>query len=63
MEYRHTVDGEFNEYTIGFLDNVQVFLFGCVTYEYMAGCMPTEQAKTDEPLIAGKMNELQKVIV
>ena len=59
----HNVDGEFNEYAGAFLDSVDTLLFGRVTYELMAGYWPTANATTDDPIIAGKMNSLQKVVV
>jgi dihydrofolate reductase len=58
----HLVDGEFNDYAAELLDSVDTLLFGRVTYQLMAGYWPSEQALTDDPVIATKMNSLQKVI-
>lgn len=59
----HNVDDEFNEYAGDFLDSLDTLLFGRITYELMANYWPGEIATTDDPVIAGKMNNLQKVVV
>lgn len=58
----HLVDGEFNDYAAELLDSVDTLLFGRVTYELMASYWPTAAAMTDDPVIAAKMNSLQKVV-
>jgi dihydrofolate reductase len=58
----HRVDGEFNDYAAELLDSVDTLLFGRVTYELMASYWPTAAALTDDPVIAAKMNSLQKVV-
>lgn len=58
----HNVDEEFNEYAIDLLDNVDVLLFGRVTYELMANYWPTLSATTDDPIVASKMNSLPKIV-
>jgi len=58
----HNVDNEFNEYAAGFLETVDTLIFGRVTYELMAGYWPSVTAKTDDPLIAAKMNSLSKIV-
>ena len=57
----HTVDAEFNEMAIAFLDSVDTLLFGRVTYELMANYWSTDAAKTDDPDVAQRMNALKKV--
>jgi dihydrofolate reductase len=59
----HNVDAEFNDLAISFLDTVDTLLFGRVTYELMAGYWPSEHAVKDDPIVAGKMNALRKVVV
>lgn len=59
----HTVDDEFNEYAIDLLNSVDLLVFGRVTYELMAGYWPSPAALADDPVIAGKMNSLPKVVV
>lgn len=59
----HNVDAEFNDMAISFLDSVDTLLFGRVTYELMASYWPSEMAGTDDPVVAGKMNSLRKVVV
>ena len=56
----HRVDEEWNEYARDLLDNVDILVFGRVTYQLMAGYWPS--AKEDDPTIANKMNGLQKIV-
>ena len=58
----HNVDAEFNEYAIGMLNSVDTLLFGRVTYELMAGYWPTPDAMKNDPIVAGKMNSLPKIV-
>jgi dihydrofolate reductase len=58
----HIVDKEFNNYAIDLLNNVDALLFGRNTYELMARYWPTEQAITENPVVAQKMNSLSKII-
>jgi dihydrofolate reductase len=58
----HNVDNEFNEYAISFLNSLDTLLFGRVTYELMAGYWPTEAALSDDPVVADKMNSLEKIV-
>jgi dihydrofolate reductase len=56
------VDEEFNKFAIEQLDSVDTLLFGRVTYEMMASYWPTPNALADDPLVAGKMNSLPKIV-
>ncbi len=58
----HIVDDEFNEYAGEVLDSVDMLLFGRVTYQLMASYWPTLAARTDDPVIAEKMNRLPKIV-
>jgi dihydrofolate reductase len=58
----HNVDAEFNDYAIAMLDSVDTLLFGRVTYDLMAGFWPTPEAIRTDPIVAGKMNALSKVV-
>jgi dihydrofolate reductase len=58
----HVVDDEFNAQAAELLDSVDTLLFGRVTYQLMAAYWPTPAALTDDPIIAAKMNALQKVV-
>jgi dihydrofolate reductase len=57
------VDEEFNEFSLGQLDEVDTLLFGRVTYELMASYWPTPAARQDDPKVAEKMNGLPKIVV
>jgi len=58
----HNVDAEFNEYAIDMLNAVDTLMFGRVTYELMADYWPTPQAIKNDPIVAGKMNALPKIV-
>ncbi len=58
----HNVDEEFNEFAIQQLDTFDMLLFGRVTYEMMASYWPTEAAVKDDPIVAGKMNGIAKLV-
>jgi dihydrofolate reductase len=58
----HRVDEEFNEFAIAQLDSADGLLFGRVTYQGMASYWPTDMARTDDPIVAGKMNTLPKIV-
>jgi dihydrofolate reductase len=58
----HVVDKEYNDYAAGFLNNVDLLLFGRVTYELMAGYWPSKDAVSNDPVIAERMNNLPKVV-
>ncbi len=60
--YWHNVDKEFNEYAIAQLDEIGILLFGRVTYQMMAAYWPTPAAVKDDPIVAGLMNRLPKVV-
>ena len=58
----HNVDEEFNEFAIDQLNSLDALLFGRVTYELMASYWPTPAAIRDDPIVAGKMNALPKIV-
>jgi dihydrofolate reductase len=56
-------DEEFNQFALEQLDAVDTLMFGRVTYELMASYWPTPAAQQDDPVVAGKMNGLPKIVV
>ncbi len=58
----HNVDEEFNDFAIQQLNEVDTLLFGRVTYDMMANYWPTPQARTDDPVVAEKMNSTPKIV-
>lgn len=58
----HNVDEEFNEFAIQQLDEVDMLLFGRVTYEMMASFWPTQFAIENDPIVAQKMNSIPKLV-
>ncbi len=59
----HYVDKEFNDFAVQQLDEAGTLLFGRVTYQLMAGYWPTQAARTGDPVVAGRMNDMQKIVV
>ncbi len=58
----HNVDSEFNDFAIEQLNNASLIIFGRVTYEMMASYWPTKAAVIDDPVVAGKMNAIPKIV-
>ncbi len=58
----HNVDDEFNEFAIHQLNEIDMLLFGRVTYQGMASYWPTEFAISNDPVVAGLMNSLSKIV-
>jgi dihydrofolate reductase len=58
----HQVDEEFNADSAEFLEGVDTLIFGRVTYDLMASYWPTEEVMKEDPIIAGKMNSLEKIV-
>jgi dihydrofolate reductase len=58
----HNVDDEFNQFAIAQLNSADGLIFGRVTYGLMASYWPTESAKTDDPIVANKMNSIPKIV-
>ncbi len=58
----HNVNEEFNDFAIQQLNEVDTLLFGRVTYDMMASYWPTPQARTDDPVVAEKMNNTPKLV-
>jgi len=58
----HNVDEEFNEFAINQLNDMDTLLFGRVTYQLMASYWPTQSAKENDPIVAGKMNTVPKLV-
>jgi len=58
----HVVDEEFNDFAIAQLNSIDTIVFGRATYELMASYWPTPMALSDDPVVAGKMNETAKLV-
>ena len=57
----HVVDEEFNHYAADMLGHTDLLMFGRTTYDLMAGYWPTKAARSDDPIVAGKMNSTPKI--
>ncbi len=58
----HKVNDEFLNYAVDMLNSVDLFLFGRRTYDTMASYWSTDHAKTTDPVVAGKINGLDKIV-
>ena len=58
----HMVDEEFNEFAIEQTSAVGALLFGRVTYQLMESYWPTADALKNDPVIAGIMNSVPKLV-
>jgi dihydrofolate reductase len=59
----HAVDAEFNTFAVEQLESTGLLLFGRKTYDGMAQYWSTDQAKDDDPAVAGLMNAIPKIVV
>ncbi len=58
----HNVDADFNDFAIEQLNDAAVLLFGRITYELMANYWPSADALANDPVVAGKMNSIPKIV-
>jgi dihydrofolate reductase len=58
----HHTDQEFVEFAVSQLNDASMLLFGRTTYQLMASFWPSEQARSEDPLTATRMNELPKIV-
>src|SRR5471030_2920647 len=58
----HNVDKEFLQTAIDMLNSADTILFGRVTYQMMAAYWPDVHTRENDPIIAGKMNGLSKIV-
>jgi len=60
----HNADNEeFNKFAVQQTSEADMLLFGRKTYELMVSYWPTEAAKRDDPIVAGLMNNLPKIVI
>jgi dihydrofolate reductase len=57
-----TVDAEFNDFAVRQLDEADTLGFGRATYEHMAAYWPTDRARANDPAIASRMNDKEKLV-
>lgn len=62
MSWAHKQDDEWNSFVAGNASGRGVLVFGRKTYEMMAGYWPTAMAAQNSPVVAKRMNELQKIV-
>lgn len=59
----HNVDQEFGEFAVAQLKEIDTLIFGRSTYEMMASYWSTPAGSADDPVVAGFMNGLPKIVV
>src|SRR5262252_3614238 len=62
MSWAHKRDDEWNSFVAGNASGRGVLVVGRKTYDMMAGYWPTPMAAKNLPLVAKRMNELQKIV-
>ncbi len=58
----HHVDDEFNQFAVDQLHQADTLIFGRKTYDLMANYWPTQNAINDDPIVAGLMNGINKIV-
>lgn len=58
----HAVDEEYNDFSVEQLNAADTLLFGRKTYELMSSYWTSDQAQTNDPVIAEKMCTMQKMV-
>lgn len=58
----HNVDAEFNQFAIEQLQRTGLLIFGRMTYDGMASYWTSPEGKKDDPIVAGLMNSIPKVV-
>jgi dihydrofolate reductase len=56
------VDEGFNEFAISQMNDIDTLIFGRMTYQYMAAFWPAPEALESDPVVAERMNSLDKVV-
>jgi dihydrofolate reductase len=62
MSWAHKHDAEWNNFMASNASGEAVLLFGRITYQLMASYWPTPLAMQNAPVVAKRMNDLQKVV-
>jgi dihydrofolate reductase len=60
--YRETQDSEWDKFVVGNASGGGVLLFGRVTYDLMVSYWPTPLAAQNNPVVAERMNNCEKVV-
>jgi dihydrofolate reductase len=63
MSWAHKQDPEWNAWVNENASGGGVLMFGRVTYDLMTMYWPTPMAAKNDPVVAGRMNEMPKIVV
>lgn len=58
----HVWGKDMEQYMNDFFESVDTILLGRKAFEIMEDYWPSEKAKTEDPIIAGRMNDTQKIV-
>jgi dihydrofolate reductase len=58
----HNVDDEYNKYSTELLNSIDTLVMGRITYELMSKYWPSQSAIKNEPHVAERMNNIQKLV-
>ena len=58
----HNYDDEMGRYSVAQMKSLGMLIFGKTTYEMMAGYWPTPDGIKSEPVVAGIMNSIPKLV-
>src|SRR5687767_9643287 len=58
----HQTDDDFNKFAIEQTKEFGMLIFGRFTYDLMKSYWPTEQARSDDPIIADLLNTTPKIV-
>lgn len=59
----HQVDGEFNDFSIEQLNQLDLIILGRKTYQLMESYWTSKEANSNDPIIAGFMNSKPKIVI
>jgi len=63
ISWHNANNEEFNQFAVQQTSEADLLLFGRKTYELMMSYWPTAAAKQDDPIVAGLMNNLPKIVI
>lgn len=58
----HVWGKDMEQHMVSFFENVDTILLGRKAFEIMEDYWPSEKARTEDPVIAGRMNSIKKIV-
>jgi dihydrofolate reductase len=63
IDWHNAGDQEFNDFAMEQLNTLGTLIFGRATYQGMAGYWTSPEALENDPVVAGAMNSLPKIVI